>query len=292
MSIPPPGYPHPGPPPFPPELPEGAGPPVEPGWQAPWPLWTAPVGLITAFAAALVGAVLLGAVAAIAGVDVGDEPPGVLIGATVVQDLALIATAIWFAGRVRRVRAADFGLRPVALGTALRFTGLAWLTFILATYVWSIALGLDEPDNLPDELGADESTAALVAVLLLVTVLAPIAEEFFFRGFFFTALRSWRGPWIAAAITGIVFGAIHLGSSEIEFIVPLMAFGFVLCMLYWRTGSLLPPIALHALNNGLAFGVSEKWSALAVIGLMAGATAVVLILVAPFVRRSPAAAAP
>ena len=44
-----------------------------------------------------------------------------------------------------------------------------------------------------EDLGADESTLALVAAGIVVIVVAPIAEEFFFRGFFYRALRSRMG---------------------------------------------------------------------------------------------------
>ena len=114
--------------------------------------------------------------------------------------------------------------------------------------------------KLPEELGVNDSTVALLAVAFLVAVVAPIAEEFFFRGFFFGALRNWRGLWPAAIITGLVFGAIHVGSAEAAFLLPLAFFGFSLCLLRERTGSLYPGIALHCMNNSLAFGVSQHWS--------------------------------
>ena len=88
--------------------------------------------------------------------------------------------------------------------------------------------------KLPDELGVKDSTVALLAVAFLVAVVAPIAEEFFFRGFFFTALRNWKGLWPAAIITGLVFGAIHVGSAEAAFLLPLAFFGFALCLLLRR----------------------------------------------------------
>ena len=94
---------------------------------------------------------------------------------------------------------------------------------------------------------------------MLVCVGAPIVEELFFRGFFFTALRSWRGMWPAAIITGVVFGAIHAGSADAAFLLPLGFFGFALCLLYVKTGSLYPCIGAHALNNSLAFGASQDW---------------------------------
>ena len=62
--------------------------------------------------------------------------------------------------------------------------------------------GSPNDDKLPQELGVDDSTAALLAVAFLVSVVAPVAEEFFFRGYFFTALRNWRGLWPAAIGTG------------------------------------------------------------------------------------------
>ena len=135
-------------------------------------------------------------------------------------------------------------------------------------------LDITENDDLPAELGVDGSTLALVAVAVLVCVLAPIAEELFFRAFCFTALRRTLGMLPAAVLTGIIFGAIHLGGTDIEFIVPLMVFGFFLCLLYVWTDSLLPCIVLHALNNALALGVSEEWGAATLAAMAAAAVAV------------------
>jgi membrane protease YdiL (CAAX protease family) len=104
------------------------------------------------------------------------------------------------------------------------------------------------------------STWALVGTAVFVCAVAPMAEEFFFRGFFFGAMRNWKGPWPAAIITGLVFGAIHAGSADVAFLLPLGFFGFVLCLLRERTGSLYPCMALHCANNSLAFGVSQHWS--------------------------------
>ena len=141
----------------------------------------------------------------------------------------------------------------------------AWVAFIVFSAVWAAALGVEENDDLPQELGADDSTTALVFVAVLVCVAAPIAEELFFRGFCFTALRRWIGVAGGAIATGVIFGAIHAGSADAVFLVPLGVFGALLCLLYHRTGSLLPCIVLHALNNALALGVSQGWEALQVI---------------------------
>jgi uncharacterized protein len=242
-----------------PELPAGIDrppPPDKPRWR-PWTAW---VGLIAAFGAALVGAFLVGAVGAAAGSDFGDPSPAVNIVGTIVQDVCLVASALVFAGMSGRPLPAQFGLRPTPPWKALAWMVAAFVTFYIVTAVWVAIVGGDTNDEkLPDELGADRSTIALLAVAFLVSVVAPMAEEFFFRGFFYGAMRNWRGVLPAAIITGLIFGAIHAGSADWQFLLPLGVFGFVLCLLRERTGSLYPCIVLHCANNSLAFGVSQDW---------------------------------
>jgi CAAX protease family protein len=242
-----------------PELPEGVErkpPPEGPRWK-PWMAW---VGLIAAFGGALMGALLVGVVGAAAGASLDDPTPAVNISATIVQDLSFIGAAILFASIAGRPLPEQFGLRRTRLWPAIGWMALAFVAFYVFTLVWVSILGVDTDDSkLPDELGVKDSTYALLAVAFLVAVVAPIAEEFFFRGFFFGALRNWKGPWPAAVITGLVFGSIHVGSAEAAFLLPLAFFGFSLCLLRERTGSLYPGIALHCANNSLAFGVSQHW---------------------------------
>jgi membrane protease YdiL (CAAX protease family) len=261
-----------------PELPEG----VEPRRRPRWPPWTSVVALIAGLAAALFGALVIGVVAVAFGADFEDQPPAVTITATVVQDLCLIGSALMFARMYGRFGPADFGLRRTRLGPAIGWAVLGWVTFLVFTAAFVALVGADpNEDRLPTELGVDESTAALIAVAILVAVVAPVAEEFFFRGFFFTALRNWRGVWPAAIGTGVVFGAIHGSSADAAFLLPLAFFGFVLCLIYARTNSLYPCIALHCANNSIAFGSTQDWTwqiavlfvgSIAVIGL--GALAV------------------
>jgi membrane protease YdiL (CAAX protease family) len=261
---------HPGPPPELPELPEGAPPPRHPPRRqpvTPWPPWTAPVALIAGFGLALFGATIISLIGtAIAGGDVSDPPGGVIIAATIFQDAALVGSAVLLARLTSNASGPwHFGLRRPRFWPALGWLIVAYVSFLLLTGGWLVlmqALGVnvDQNDELPKELGADANTYALVIVGLLVTVVAPIAEEIFFRGYFFTALRNWKGVPLAAIITGAVFGAIHIGSSPPVFLVPLAMFGVLLCLLYWRTNSLLPCITLHCVNNCVAFGVSQDYS--------------------------------
>jgi membrane protease YdiL (CAAX protease family) len=186
-------------------------------------------------------------------------PGGLELADTVVQDGAFVAAAVFFAQLGgRTVSAAQFGLRPTPLWRAVRLVAVTLFVFLIFSAVWSVALNPGK-EKLLEQLGAGESTSLLLLSAALTCVIAPICEEFLFRGFIFSALRNWRGPLPAAVITGIVFGGVHAGSAPVADLVPLAGLGFALCLLYQRSGSLYPCIAVHSLNNSLAFGSLESW---------------------------------
>ncbi|MDQ3849032.1 MAG: CPBP family intramembrane metalloprotease, partial [Actinomycetota bacterium] len=271
----------------PPERPQGAVPrtPVASGFG--WRPVSAWAALLSGFAITIFVGAIVAVVASAAGAKTDHLPPGVNIALTYFQDVALVGVALLFARMTARPRARDFGLRRTPLAPAVGTLLVVWAAFFSVSAAWIGALGIHDKDRLPDELGVDSSTAALVLVLLLVVVAAPIAEEFFFRGYFFTALRPW-GLWPAAIVTGLVFGAIHGLSSPIGFLVPLAVLGIGLCILYWRTGSLYPCIALHALNNSVAFGASQHWTwqiPLTMIGAVAVALATAVLIARGLERR-------
>ena len=254
-----------------------------------WPPWAPFAAMLVTLGIAILGATLATVIAQLAGydVDAGDPPPGVTITGTFFQDGALILSA-WLLARLTAgpPTAAQFGLRRVVFGRAVGWLVAAWVAFLAFSGIWAAALSIKENDDLPQELGADDSSTALFFVAVLVCVAAPIAEELFFRGFCFTALRRWIGVAGGAIATGLIFGLIHAGSAEVVFLVPLGVFGLLLCLLYHRTGSLLPCIVLHALNNSLALGVSQSWEPIQVIALMIGASFAVVAIVSPIARRT------
>lgn len=86
-------------------------------------------------------------------------------------------------------------------------------------------------------------------VVGVVIILAPIAEELFFRGIVFNAwLREGGVRWAFIGST-LLFALIHL---SIAAFVPIVLLGFALAWVYRRTQSLVAPIALHATFNGIS----------------------------------------
>jgi hypothetical protein len=266
-----------------PELPEGVEPPAPKGERA-WPPWIAPAALVGALAVALVG----GLGVSLIGVALGhpldeDTPPGILMAATFIQDAAFVGAAVLFARLSGPTWAAQFGLRPTRILAAIGWMVVFYVGYTTFAGLWQLVVEVEQDDVL-DTLGTEESTAALVGAMVLVCVVAPVVEELFFRGFFFTALRNWKGLWPAAIGTGAVFGAIHVGGSPAGALVPLGVLGFALCLLYAQTGSLYPCIAVHAINNAIAFGVLNDWG-WEIAALLAGSLAACFAVTVPVARR-------
>jgi uncharacterized protein len=259
--------------------------------------WTPIVALIATFllATVVVGLAVVFVEAAGTHVDAEELPPGIVIGGTLLQGAVMIGMAVLFAGLGAAARPSPwtFGFRTTRFWKAVGLAAAAAVTFYVFSFIWAIALGITENDDLAKKLGVEDSTLNLVLVTLMVTVAAPLTEELFFRGFMFPALSNLLG-WVGAAVvTGIIFGAIHLGGTDPEFLVPLMVFGGLLCALYRFTGSLLPCIALHALNNAVALSVTLKWEPWQIALAVVLAPVVVMAICLPLARRrAPAEPAP
>ena len=254
--------------------------------QTSWPPWMAPVALVAAVVFAAVGGLVIDIPAVALGAKIRGShvPPGLEIADTAVQDVAFVFVACVVASLGgRRVYAWQFGLRPTSLWRAVRLAVGAAIAFLVFLLIWS-AFVQTSKEKLLEQLGTSESTLLLVLSAGLTCVIAPVCEEFLFRGFIFGSLRNWRGPWPAAVLTGILFGGVHAGSAPAADLVPLAVLGFALCLLYERTGSLYPCIALHALNNSIAFGSLEGWSVLGVLGLVIASLGTITLLALALIR--------
>jgi membrane protease YdiL (CAAX protease family) len=272
--------------PAPPELPERP----EGVERLPvWPWWFGPAG----FAVALTGTlVLAGIVGAILGVNPDSEGATFVVVATLAQAIVFVVTAVAFAGFVSKPRPWHFGLRRVPLRLALKWAVLGVVAFYVITAIYSVAVPTDVEQKTTDELGADEGTFGLIVAGLMVMVVAPFGEELFFRGFFFRALRSKLSLYVAAAVDGVLFGAIHYsgeGAEGLLLLPPLMLLGFIFCVVYEKTGSLFPVIAMHAFNNAVAYAVQadDGWQVSVVVG---PAVLVACALAPRFLESEPRAA--
>ena len=139
--------------------------------------------------------------------------------------------------------------------------------------------------DLVRDLKQTEDVAVLIGFGVLTCFVAPLAEELFFRGFMFSVLAGRLGIWWGAAITGVIFGLIHFPGAPALGVAVLVVFGVVLCLLYVKSGSLIPCMALHAFNNAVSFGFTKSFPAWAIVLLIAGSVASVTLVAVAIARR-------
>lgn len=175
------------------------------------------------------------------------------------------------------------GLVGVLLGTQLGFMLLPTLAWVLAfgldarrtlslrppparsivaavlvgASAWAVVAGLvmrfmpDVPEELTkalEQVLMRDVSGGLALALLLVAVTPAVCEELLFRGLLLSGLRK-LGPWIGVLLTALLFGLAH---GSVHRLAPTALLGVAFGVLVLRSGSIVPGMIAHALNNGLA----------------------------------------
>ena len=134
---------------------------------------------------------------------------------------------------------------------------LAILPPLAAVFAASAALcrafGIeDTAQPIADLLATSNSSVVVGLIVAFAIAVAPVFEEFVFRGFAYPALKQRWGTWRALTLVSAAFAAIHL---HVPSLGPLFALAVGLGLSYEFTGSLLAPITMHALFNATNVGM-------------------------------------
>ena len=252
------------------------------------PLWSPFAALVIVFV------VVATFGAAVAGMtrqgSTGELPLGLSLALTVVQD-GLLILAAWLALRLSLggAGAAELGLRRVTrIGRAAALALLVYLVFVGAQYALIAIFGNPPDQQLVTDIREEKQTAVLVGFAIMTCLVAPVAEEIFFRGFMFRVFNAKLGPVWGTLLVGVIFGLVHAPGPVIA-LIALGVLGAGLCVLYLRVQSIIPGMALHALNNSITFGITTKLHDAAFAGLVLGSVGLVLAAAAVFARSTVAA---
>lgn len=129
--------------------------------------------------------------------------------------------------------------------SALKWMAAAIGAYLFFAFAYSLLIVVPEQEDIAEGFGA------VPVQVLLIVFAAPVSEEVCFRGMLYGGLREKLSRVAAAAIAALLFGGLH-ALTGVSAVPPLIAFGFVLCLLYEKTGSIVPGILLHMLNNSVA----------------------------------------
>ncbi|NYG56435.1 CPBP family glutamic-type intramembrane protease [Nocardioides perillae] len=198
------------------------------------------------------------------------DDPGPLSLSYLLTSLALFIPLTWALTRWLH------GLRPrwtTSVAPRMRWgyfavcLGLALVALLVTVVMGALLPGLAETEQTPQFEGFSDATRDLLLVALLFTPLQAAGEEYLFRGYVTQAvggLLGGRGTGPAGrrvtaaacvVVPALLFALAH-GAQDAPVFIDRFAFGLLAGLLVVLTGGLEAAIAMHVLNNLLAFGVA------------------------------------
>jgi membrane protease YdiL (CAAX protease family) len=127
---------------------------------------------------------------------------------------------------------------------------------VAALAAWTLSTELDRwgwppPSHVVESvLGAAQRPRDVLLILAAVSVVVPVAEETFFRGFAYRLLRARFGAAAAIGATSVLFALVH--GLQAGAWLPVIPVGLVLAGLVEASGSLWPAVVAHGIVNALA----------------------------------------
>jgi uncharacterized protein len=227
-------------------------------WDVPWGVLDGAGVLVVT---AVVTAVLVFGIGTLAALEVVPDIVGPIFMPLPLIVLAVVTVA-WVQMRfgfdaVRRLTGpARARLREWLLGLGVGVGAFLAVNIVLVLLLQLVAaLGgfeLPQPQEGAREAAADPEL--LPWLIVSAVVVAPLAEELFFRGMLYQALRRRMRAWWAIAVSAIAFAGAHVfqelgGPAGPVAFVLILPLGVLLGWLFERRGSLATPVAVHAAFN-------------------------------------------
>jgi membrane protease YdiL (CAAX protease family) len=124
-----------------------------------------------------------------------------------------------------------------------------WFLVVMVLMEGATAL-LNQPP--PASMVMIYKSSSLWLVLITIILVAPVAEELFFRGFMFTGIAASKaGAAGAVALSTIFWSGLHVQYGWLG-LLYITLLGIVLGMARLKTGSIIAPLILHIANNAIS----------------------------------------
>lgn len=174
---------------------------------------------------------------------------GTLIGLMIA--IMLILSVYFIALRPKGLSWVEVGIKSFNVKDwkhIIKYTIILMAGIVIITVLTSF-IGNTWENSKTDAIQQDISfTTALIAVIS-ASVISPIYEEIFYRGFFFRWFRTRLGFVGGVFFSALIFSIVHIPTYNV---IPVAFFsGVIFAIVYEKTGSIWPSVIIHGLSNGI-----------------------------------------
>ncbi|MDB6153000.1 MAG: amino terminal protease self-immunity, partial [Chthoniobacteraceae bacterium] len=180
------------------------------------------------------------------------KPADILLNASVFLILAIGIAAFLYTRGVSLKHLLGFDRLPIGRALLVAF-GLVLAAFpVVLAASFLIQNLLHEPAHEQDlvtlfrDVSRKNNYSLIGTILFTGVIVAPLSEEFLFRGYFYGAIKRYCGAPVSAIFTSALFALVHLNLSSLP---SLFVLALCLTIAYEATGSLAVPMSMHALFN-------------------------------------------
>ncbi len=160
----------------------------------------------------------------------------------------VLLTSIW----LNRAKLSDLGINRVSRDEFIKYGLFGGLVLIIIIFLLGLPISYFNPELEPQlyeqmlrmVIGSND----FILLFIIGALLAPLAEELFYRGMVYPVFRHKFGPIPAMIMAGTLFGIVHFDSWRV---IPLAVGGIILSYIYEKTNSILVTTMAHGVWNGL-----------------------------------------
>ena len=178
---------------------------------------------------------------------------------TGVNELALLVTVLLWIRLVHKQRARALGFKGLTAANAGMGIGIGLAGLLVAGIISQVQAAIIQSFThrtveAPKQITLQHNPQAisLAIIALSVVVLAPLAEEAFFRGFIFRRLAQRYRVGVAIVVSAVIFGLAHLIPLVM---IPIFGLGVLLASIVYARKSIVPSIFAHATFNGIQIAI-------------------------------------
>ena len=178
---------------------------------------------------------------------------------TIILDGVALLVILGFLRRIYKKSLSDLGFSTKNLWKNIFYGAAGYIALIpvivaigIVVYVILNFLKIKPPPQpIVGLFLAEKSTGLIYASSIIAAFFGPVIEEIFFRGVMYNAVKRKIGVFWGIAVTSVLFSFLHTHAATYFLVgfLPIAILGAVLAYLYEKTGSLVPSITLHVLNN-------------------------------------------